>query len=436
MKSRILMCITAMTVFAALAVPVRLAAQEAQQKADKTQYYTVQDLGTLGGTYSAAEGITNDDLVTGTATTVNDVYVRGFLWWWPFGMIDVGTLWQNSEIDREGANEWGQVVGYSATETPDPNAEDLCGFGNTNICLPFLWQFGEMTPLPTLGGNNGEAFGINNYGQVVGFAENNTQDLTCLPYFYLQEEAFLWQNGKIKSLPPFTGDPDAFAIAINDNGQATGGSGNCFYDFHALLWQDGKVINLGNLGGTQPGLYGISLNNQGQVVGLSSLTGNTTFHGFLWQKRTGMIDLGTLPGGGASAAININNNGQVVGWSCDQSFDECAVATNFRAVLWQNGGITDLNTLIPPDSPLFLFEARAINDQGQIAGFALQISTGEYHAFLATPTTGYWGTSERPKVVLPENIGKQLPQRVRIGALRSRRGQPDRLFGPGIGPTN
>lgn len=38
------------------------------------------------------------------------------------------------------------------------------------------------------------------------------------------------------------------------------------------------------------------INNQGQVVGLSSLPGSTYFHGFLWERRTGMQDLGTLPG--------------------------------------------------------------------------------------------------------------------------------------------
>jgi len=74
--------------------------------------------------------------------------------------------------------------------------------------------------------------------------------------------------------------------------------------------------------------------------------------------------------------------------------------------------MTDLNTLIPPDSPLFLIEATGtINDLGQIAGIALQISTGETHAFLATPTKGDWAISERAKVVLPENVRKMLQQR-------------------------
>lgn len=77
--------------------------------------------------------------------------------------------------------------------------------------------------------------------------------------------------------------------------------------------------------------------------------------------------------------------------------------------------MTDLNTLIPADSPLYLIEAFGkINDHGQIAGYALQISTGDVHAFLLTPTEGLWAISERPKVVLPENVRKQIQQR-RLG---------------------
>ena len=123
-----------------------------------------------------------------------------------------------------------------------------------------------------------------------------------------------------------------------------------------------------------------------------------------WENGV-MHDLGTLPGDVGSEGDGINNKGQVVGGSWD-------IDNNARAFLWQNGVMMDLNTLIPPDSPLYLIEAYgAINDQGQIAGAALQISTGEVHAFLATPTMRHWAISERPKVVLPENVRKQLQQR-------------------------
>jgi probable HAF family extracellular repeat protein len=150
---------------------------------------------------------------------------------------------------------------------------------------------------------------------------------------------------------------------------------------------------------------GVDINNLGQVAGSSDLPGDNTGHAFLWQKSTGMIDLGTLPGDFGSDADGINDLGQVVGGSWDAE-------GNDRAYLWQNGVMTDLNTLIPPDSPLYLIEASGtINDWGQIAGIALQISTGETHAFLATPTTRYWAISERPKLVLPESVRKLLQQR-------------------------
>jgi len=121
-----------------------------------------------------------------------------------------------------------------------------------------------------------------------------------------------------------------------------------------------------------------------------------------------MTDLGTLTGDVSSSGDGINDWGQVVGGSYSASGGS-------RAYIWQNGVMTDLNTLIPPNSPLDLLEASGtINDSGQIAGIAMVISTGETHAFLATPTMGDWAISERPNIVLPENVRK-LVQQLRRG---------------------
>ena len=54
---------------------------------------------------------------------------------------------------------------------------------------------------------------------------------------------------------------------------------------------------------------------------------------------------------------------------------------------WQNGVLTDLNALIPDGSPLFLMEAVAINDRGQIAGWG-RLSNGFIRPFLLTPCDG------------------------------------------------
>jgi len=400
MKSRSLVLFIAMTLFAAQMLTVQLAAQEPQHR---TQYYTVQDLGTLGGTYSLAGGINNNGLVEGYSTLTGDTAEHASLWWKHFGPIDLGTLGGPNSDAGWRPSERGEIGGGSDTTTPDPNGEDFCGYGTYLICLPFVWRDGVMTPLPTLGGNNGWAAGINDLSEAVGVAENATIDPTCPPF--LEYKPVIWTKGQIHELATFPGDPDGLAYAINDQGQATGLSGPCGPGAHALLWQKGKAIYLGGLGGTIS--EGVDINHWGQVTGLSTLLGDTTYHAFLWQKHTGMIDLGTLPGDVDSSGDGINNNGQVVGGSCSQDIE-----SSCRAFLWQNGVMTDLNTLIPPDSPLYLLEATGtINDQGQIAGIALQISTGETHAFLATPTNRHWEIRERPKVVLPENLRKMLQRR-------------------------
>lgn len=316
MKLRIFISATVMTLLAALELPMQCLAQGDNHKLPG---YTVTDLGTLGGTHSLAGGLNNNGLVEGSAALSGDTAEHAFLWWNGV-MRDLSTLGgPNSSAGYlpTRLSDNGEAAGGSDITTPDPNGEDFCGFGTYLECRPFLWRDGVMTQLPLLGGNNGYAGGVNNRGQVVGQAEYSTPDPTCrLPGDFLRVAPVVWENGKIRDLHTFPGDSAAGAWAINDTGQATGGSGSCVNSFHAVLWQDGTVIDLGNLGGITNN-FGIDINKQGQVVGSSDLPGDTTGHGFLWQKRTGMIDLGTLPGDVGSDADGINDLGQVVGGSWD-----------------------------------------------------------------------------------------------------------------------
>ncbi len=93
---------------------------------------------------------------------------------------------------------------------------------------------------------------------------------------------------------------------------------------------------------------------------------------------------------------------------------------NCRAFLWQNKAMMDLNALVPANSPLYLMFAFVINDAGEIAGQALQTSTGEIHAFVATPIPGAATAKDfdpsspdlsRPKP-LPEDVRKTILRRL------------------------
>ena len=404
---------TAMVLFATIAIQAGLAAQEVQQRR-QLPHYTITDLGTLGGTFSEAVGINNRGSVSGDSTLSGDSVIHGFFWQKGV-MTDLGTLGgPNSFAPEEWSpNERSEVAGFSDTVKIDPNNENFCStfsfINSPYICLPFVWQHGVMTPLPTLGGNNGAALAINNRGQLTGVSETGT-DTDCIPHY----RAVRWEPGKaeIQELLPLPGDTEAVAGGINDSGDAVGTSGNCASGpIEAVLWRQGTPINLGTLGGA---VFNIAfgINNRGEVVGQSDLQGDTTHHAFLWRDRV-MTDLGTFGGLPVSLAASINNKGQVVGFSQDLD------GSNTVACLWQNGMVINLNTLTPAESPWFLIEALGINDHGQIAGYAFNSSTVEVHGFVATPVENNDGEAAaaplgmvgKPWPLLPENLRRILERR-------------------------
>ena len=325
--------------------------------------------------------------------------VRGF-------KLDLGTLGgQNSWMNWGEINDFGQIVGFSETSAPDPNGEDICGFGTHLTCLPFLWQSFHMSALPTLGGNNGQASAINDRGQIVGFAETPTEDSGCPPN--LIQQPVLWENGKAQPLPTVDGDPDGDAFWINEKGQAVGDSHNCSQTIiHAVSWEDGTATPLPDFGN---GSIAQGINGQGQIVGTVGSADGTTQYGALWQDGV-LTNLGLLPGDFGGLASGINNKGQVVGSNFDSNFNWS------HAFIWHDGVMTDLNTLFPASSDLYATMANKINEREQISGMAIVLSgpdAGNIHAFLATPVNQSMGRSvadvvrTHPKSNSPGSVSKQ-----------------------------
>jgi probable HAF family extracellular repeat protein len=332
--------------------------------------------------------------------------------------IDLGTLGKpgaNSWINWGGINDRGDAVGMSETSVPDPNGEDICGFGTFLTCVPFLWRDGHMSALPTVGGNNGQASAINNRGEVVGYAETANADPTCPPTPAISP--VLWEKGQAHPLPLVGTDPDGTAFGINNQGQAVGYSGNCFFATHAVMWKNNTAFVLQDLGGTRSNVAYV-INNLGQIAGKVRSADDTHYVAALWQPDGTLTTHEPLPGDFDAFATGINNLGQVVGNDFDSDFNWS------HGFIWQNGVMTDLNTLISGDSNLLVISASNINERGQISGMAWVLSgphTGEIHAYLATPVDAPIGTSMAdvartlPKIILPANVGNQLLRRPGVG---------------------
>lgn len=377
--------LTLVIVLALLAMSASLPAQNLLQATPNSVHYKVLDLGTLpGGNFSQPFAININNVIAGSSNLSNND--QHSVLWSKGQMTNLGTLGGSNSI-AFGMNDSESVVGEAESSASDPNGEDFCGFGTHLICQPFSWQNSVMTPLGTLGGNNGVANWVNRWGTAVGLAENTTTDPACPAPQKLEFKAVAWENGKALELPVRNGDPEGIAFAINDYGQIVGTSGTCtafnpiflnnLQPVHALLWEKGKVVDLGSLGGSY-GNEAIFINNQGQVVGSSDLAGDTTSDGFLWTKANGMQDLGTYPGDIGSAAISINELGVIAGVSVIDTKGDS------RAVVWNNNVVTDLNTLVQANPPLYLITACSINDRGEITGLGLT-STGEIHTYRAIP---------------------------------------------------
>jgi probable HAF family extracellular repeat protein len=418
----------------ALALSVPVGAQSQRR-------YTLTDLGPAGNPFSQATGLNDSGLVTGL-DTASDGTQHALAWYW-------GTLTDISQPGlggpnsaAGGVNKFGQIIGIAETAANDPNKENFCVYGTGKQCLTFLWDFGVMTPLPTLGGTNSTYGAINNLGEVAGIAETN-QSTSCNTGVaangtgpqVLNFEAVVWgpAAGQIRELSPLPGDTVGMAIGINDGGQAVGASGSCANTVvpgfaaapHAVLWErDGTPHSLPSLGGSEPdttvlgaGTFGCSINNAGIVAGQATLSDNKTWHPVLWQDGI-VSDLGVLQGDLVGIAAGINNRGEVVGASVSAPGPATG---NPRAYVWRNGVMTDLNSLVPATSPLYLLTAFAINDSGEIVGFGAT-DDGDLHGFLATPcrtSSGACSTASATGAGEPTKRRVNLSEDARKTLLRS-----------------
>ena len=426
--------ITALAFLAALTLPVSLAAQDkvTQHRPHQYHHYQMVDVGTFGGPQSflnlpglPAPGVLNNrGHIAGTADTSAidpvcanhppDCYAsHGYIWKngvkTDLGILPGGT---NSQVNWISAN--GLMTGVDDLNQPDP----LIGMP---VQLHGVFWGRDLTTTD-IGALLGTYFAfpsaVNSRGEVVGQGLDTIPDPNGMGGWGVQSRAFYWENGAMQDLGTLGTGTNAIAQMINDRGRVVGWSYTssapaplCILPLTTgtFIWdKKNGMRDIGGLGGTCT--FGVALNNKGQIVGGSTLTGDLEMHPFVWDAENGMSQLPTNAGSwGDSRAIS--DDGTAVGWGPDPSgttkdamlwrkiggkwqmtdlgrlqTPDCAVGTSINssgqvlgysgtgggcvgsAFVWQDGGpIADLNTLVPPNSGIQLYETGQINDRGEIA---------------------------------------------------------------------
>ncbi|WP_375499019.1 hypothetical protein [uncultured Nostoc sp.] len=332
-------CITAITLTAISLI--------ASKSALAASLYSVTDLGALTGdpvSYAQDINDSGEIIINSSGDSFSSfLYSNGSL-------KKISPLPGDNELSVESINNLGQVVGNS-------------GFDNH----AFIYSGGTTQSI----GLNGIPYAINDSGEVVG----GTTGGGIFPKLaFPAGTAFLYSNGTTTIINNNL-EENYVAYGINNLGQAVG----IFGPSRAFLYDNGIITNLGTLPGDNYS-SALDINDLGQVVGTSGLTGVSDGRAFLYSSSTGLQNLGKLsPTDLFSVGEGINNLGQVVGYS--------GTYNDLKPFLYSDNTLYDLNDLIAPgsDAGFTLRVAFAININGQIVGSGAV--NDEFHAFLLTPVS-------------------------------------------------
>jgi probable HAF family extracellular repeat protein len=236
------------------------------------------------------------------------------------------------------------------------------------------------------------AMGINDRGEVVGCFSPTTESARMTPnerYF-----GYLWQKGDIVFIESSDPEESIFPVSINNDGwvvvNALSGTA-AEPQLRSFLWhKPGERINLGTLGGKNT--FAVKANNNRQVVGTSQ-DSEGVWRAFLWEENK-MIDLGDPLGisylplverkNSLVFANGINDSGQIVGWATTEDMAwqisfYCTSIQSFSGAgaphfddtpfLWEKGNMHNLNQLVS-EPKWVLRRAVDINNKGQIVATA------------------------------------------------------------------
>lgn len=309
-------------------------------------YYHITPIPKLPGTISSRASDVNDSGQVAGVGSFRDGLAEAWLWDSETGLTALGQLPGGRDSSNpEAINNLGWVVGVANSE---------------NGTEAFLWTPEDgmqgLGDLPK-GGFRSWARGINNLNQVTGIGMTKTGDTK-------HEEAFLWDadNG-MRSLGVLPARQKISIPAdINDASQVVGWSAPA-----PFIWdRENGMRSIHDLPDGTRFWDPIAINNLGQVAGVTSV--DRILQAAIWSERDGLMPLGTL--GGAeprSSALDINDRGQVIGYSRADSY---AQVVDF---IWdREHGMRALEDMIDFSrrGDYARIRITALNNRGQIVGYA------------------------------------------------------------------
>ena len=260
-----------------------------------------------------------------------------------------------------------------------------------------LWRNGSLSDLGTLGGpNSSVTWNVKNTaGIIVGISQTLTPEPLGESWssaaFYSTPNnvgyinlGFVWEQNlnQMRGLPNFPGGNNGFATGANNLGQAVGWAENGVHDptccctqvlqFRPAMWTLGppdQIHELPLIPGDTSGAA-TAINDNGQIVGISGICDqavgrHTAKHAVLWENGGG-TNLGTFPAAWWNTPTAINQHGDIVGFAGDPAFVEGDV---LHAFMWtRDDGLRPLKPLKGRTPQHVDSEAYGINERRQVVG--------------------------------------------------------------------
>src|SRR5438874_3980988 len=260
-----------------------------------------------------------------------------------------------------------------------------------------LWRSGLLSDLDTLGGpNSSVTWNVKNTaGIIVGISQTADPEplgewWSSFAFYSTPNNigfinlGFVWEQslGQMRGLPNFPGGNNGFATGANNLGQVVGWAENGVHDpmccctqvlqFRPALWTLGppdQIHDLPLIPGDTSGAA-TAINDKGQIVGISGICDqavgrHTAKHAVLWENG-GVTDLGNFPAAWWNTPTAINQHGDIVGFAGDPAFVEGDV---LHAFMWtREDGLRALKPLKGRTPEHVDSEAYGINERRQAVG--------------------------------------------------------------------